>query len=177
MSWPPSRATLGKAATRRPTSASTRVRDASSPTSPGVLWDRRLSDRSHRLWVNTSARNAPGEETLGEAGGDALDRVRATHQQAGEAPAQDDGLAPRRVGGLRPADRLSGLRRRLEALLGIPATEGNAVTVLRNGDRIFPAMLTAIRSATGHEYHLQDGALAAFIQVRACRLSWVVNTH
>ncbi len=44
---------------------------------------------------------------------------------------------------------LDGLRRRLEALLGIPATEGNDVTVLRNGDRIFPAMLEAIRSATG----------------------------
>ena len=31
-------------------------------------------------------------------------------------------------------------RRALEALLGVPATEGNAVDVLRNGDRIFPAM-------------------------------------
>ncbi|MEX2627780.1 MAG: phospholipase D-like domain-containing protein [Ilumatobacteraceae bacterium] len=38
-------------------------------------------------------------------------------------------------------------RRVLEALLGVPATEGNAVTLLRNGDRIFPAMLTAIREA------------------------------
>lgn len=40
-----------------------------------------------------------------------------------------------------------GLRRRLEALLGIPATEGNDVDVLRNGARIFPAMLDAIGSA------------------------------
>ncbi len=40
------------------------------------------------------------------------------------------------------------LRRRLESLLGIPATEGNDIVVLRNGDRIFPAMLSAIRSAT-----------------------------
>jgi cardiolipin synthase len=39
------------------------------------------------------------------------------------------------------------LRRRLEALLGVPATEGNTVTVLRNGDEIFPAMLDAIRAA------------------------------
>ena len=38
-------------------------------------------------------------------------------------------------------------RRRLEALLGVPATEGNSVEVLRNGERIFPAMLEAIRSA------------------------------
>ena len=30
------------------------------------------------------------------------------------------------------------LRRHLEALLGIPATEGNRVTVYRNGDEIFP---------------------------------------
>ncbi|HVM18869.1 MAG TPA: phospholipase D-like domain-containing protein [Egibacteraceae bacterium] len=38
-------------------------------------------------------------------------------------------------------------RRALEGLLGVPATEGNVVEVLRNGDQIFPAMLTAIREA------------------------------
>ncbi len=35
----------------------------------------------------------------------------------------------------------------MESLLGTPATEGNDVAVLRNGVRIFPAMLEAIRSA------------------------------
>jgi cardiolipin synthase len=35
-------------------------------------------------------------------------------------------------------------RRALEGLLGVPATEGNVVEVLRNGDQIFPAMLDAI---------------------------------
>ena len=39
------------------------------------------------------------------------------------------------------------LRRRFEGLLGIPATEGNQVTLLRNGDQIFPAMLESIRGA------------------------------
>ena len=39
------------------------------------------------------------------------------------------------------------LRRRLETVIGTPFTEGNAITVLRNGDRIFPAMLEAIRNA------------------------------
>ena len=39
------------------------------------------------------------------------------------------------------------LRRTLECLVGIHFTEGNAVTVLRNGDEIFPAMLEAIRGA------------------------------
>jgi cardiolipin synthase A/B len=39
-------------------------------------------------------------------------------------------------------------RRALEGLLGVPATEGNVVEVLRNGDQIFPAMLAAIREAT-----------------------------
>lgn len=39
-------------------------------------------------------------------------------------------------------------RRRLESLLGQPVSEGNAVTLLRNGQRIFPAMLAAIRNAT-----------------------------
>lgn len=32
-------------------------------------------------------------------------------------------------------------------MLGIPATEGNSLTVLRNGCEIFPAMLDAVRSA------------------------------
>ncbi|GAA4803997.1 phospholipase D-like domain-containing protein [Streptomyces ziwulingensis] len=39
------------------------------------------------------------------------------------------------------------IRRRLERLIGIAATEGNALKVLRNGDEIFPAMLAAIRGA------------------------------
>lgn len=39
------------------------------------------------------------------------------------------------------------LRRRLECLVGVSFTEGNAVEVLRNGDEIFPAMLAAIRGA------------------------------
>ena len=46
-----------------------------------------------------------------------------------------------------PAERLRAVRRRLEGLLGIPTTEGNEITVLRNGDEIFPAMLRAIREA------------------------------
>ena len=39
-------------------------------------------------------------------------------------------------------------RRALEGLLGVPATEGNQIEVLRNGDQIFPAMLDAIRRAS-----------------------------
>ncbi|MFJ8043937.1 phosphatidylserine/phosphatidylglycerophosphate/cardiolipin synthase family protein [Kitasatospora sp. NPDC096147] len=39
------------------------------------------------------------------------------------------------------------LRRRLEGLLGIAATEGNELTPLRNGDEIFPAMLEAVDGA------------------------------
>jgi cardiolipin synthase A/B len=44
-------------------------------------------------------------------------------------------------------DRQHRLRRTLETLTGIAFTEGNSLTVLRNGDRIFPAMLTAIEQA------------------------------
>ncbi|MEU9800935.1 phospholipase D-like domain-containing protein [Streptomyces sp. NPDC051000] len=43
--------------------------------------------------------------------------------------------------------RVARLRRRLERLIGIAATEGNALTPLRNGDEIFAAMLAGIRSA------------------------------
>nr|WP_051754200.1 phospholipase D-like domain-containing protein [Streptomyces achromogenes] len=39
------------------------------------------------------------------------------------------------------------MRRRLERLIGIAATEGNELVPLRNGDEIFPAMLRAIGSA------------------------------
>jgi cardiolipin synthase len=39
------------------------------------------------------------------------------------------------------------LRRRLEVVIGTPFTEGNSITVLRNGDQIFPAMLKAVREA------------------------------
>ncbi|HEX3623209.1 MAG TPA: phospholipase D-like domain-containing protein [Acidimicrobiales bacterium] len=47
-----------------------------------------------------------------------------------------------------PAEPVVPYRRALEGLLGVPATEGNQVDVLRNGERIFPAMFDAIRAAT-----------------------------
>lgn len=45
------------------------------------------------------------------------------------------------------AARVQRLRRRLERLIGIAATEGNQLVALRNGDEIFPAMLEAIEAA------------------------------
>ena len=45
------------------------------------------------------------------------------------------------------AEEVHRYRRALEGLLGVPATEGNRIDVLRNGDEIFPAVLDAIRSA------------------------------
>ena len=44
-------------------------------------------------------------------------------------------------------DRLDEIRRSLEGIIGVPATEGNLVEVLRNGNEIFPAMLEAIGGA------------------------------
>ncbi|MET9666261.1 phospholipase D-like domain-containing protein [Streptomyces sp. NPDC006475] len=46
-----------------------------------------------------------------------------------------------------PEQRIQRLRRRLERLIGIAATEGNGLVPLRNGDEIFAAMLESIRSA------------------------------
>ncbi|MFD3698066.1 phosphatidylserine/phosphatidylglycerophosphate/cardiolipin synthase family protein [Streptomyces sp. NPDC058646] len=43
--------------------------------------------------------------------------------------------------------RIARIRRRLERLIGIAATEGNKVVPLRNGDEIFAAMLAAIGRA------------------------------
>ncbi|MFI5876708.1 phosphatidylserine/phosphatidylglycerophosphate/cardiolipin synthase family protein [Streptomyces sp. NPDC051445] len=47
----------------------------------------------------------------------------------------------------RVEERAVRIRRCLERLIGIAATEGNTLTALRNGDEIFPAMLARIRSA------------------------------
>jgi cardiolipin synthase A/B len=58
-----------------------------------------------------------------------------------------DGVPPSPPGAVDDDERVRQLRRRLEGLLGIPATEGNELTLLRNGERIFPAMLDAIRGA------------------------------
>jgi cardiolipin synthase len=45
------------------------------------------------------------------------------------------------------SDRISRLRRVVEGVIGVPATEGNQIDVLRNGDEIFPAMLESIERA------------------------------
>jgi len=52
-----------------------------------------------------------------------------------------------RSAALAPEEQMSRARRTLEGVVGIPATEGNRVTVLHNGCEIFPAMLDAIRGA------------------------------
>ncbi len=44
-------------------------------------------------------------------------------------------------------DRIAEIRRALEGVIGVPATEGNRVEVLRNGKEIFPAMLECIAGA------------------------------
>jgi cardiolipin synthase len=41
----------------------------------------------------------------------------------------------------------SRVRRTLEGVIGVPATEGNSIDVLRNGDEIFPSMWEAIEEA------------------------------
>ncbi|MFI9244858.1 phosphatidylserine/phosphatidylglycerophosphate/cardiolipin synthase family protein [Streptomyces sp. NPDC053086] len=60
-----------------------------------------------------------------------------------------DGISAPAVPGSAPdaAARKQRLRRRLERLIGVAATEGNDLVPLRNGNEIFPAMLAAIRSA------------------------------
>lgn len=44
-------------------------------------------------------------------------------------------------------ERITRIRRRLERLIGIAATEGNSLRPLRNGDEIFAAMLSSIEEA------------------------------
>ncbi|WP_432093503.1 phospholipase D-like domain-containing protein [Streptomyces sp. bgisy100] len=64
----------------------------------------------------------------------------ATHEAPQTAPVDTRNGRP-------GAERIQRIRRRLERLIGIAATEGNLLTPLRNGDEIFAAMLDGIRSA------------------------------
>ncbi|MEV2246601.1 phospholipase D-like domain-containing protein [Streptomyces sp. NPDC049970] len=59
----------------------------------------------------------------------------------------DEKSTPSRSDDQLHTERAQRLRRRLERLIGIAATEGNEVVPLRNGDQIFAAMLGAIRGA------------------------------
>src|SRR4029077_8307519 len=47
----------------------------------------------------------------------------------------------------RVEERTAHIRRHLEGVIGVPATEGNRLDVLRNGNEIFSAMLEAIEGA------------------------------
>ena len=89
-------------------------------------------------------------------------------------------------------DSAARIRRTLEGVIGVPATEGNRVEVLRNGDEIFPAMLEAIDQAehtidfltfvywageVGEEFgrHLCDRARAG-VRVRVLLDAWGAHT-
>jgi cardiolipin synthase len=62
--------------------------------------------------------------------------------RGGEVTAEDS-----RTPGARTNEAVLHARRTLEGVVGIPATEGNQIAVLHNGDEIFPAMLDAIKGA------------------------------
>ncbi|MET9695071.1 phospholipase D-like domain-containing protein [Streptomyces sp. NPDC006514] len=62
---------------------------------------------------------------------------------SGSRPSGGTAIAP----ALSVAERKQRMRRRLERLIGIAATEGNALLALRNGDEIFTAMLDSVRAA------------------------------
>ncbi|MCM9077218.1 MULTISPECIES: phospholipase D-like domain-containing protein [Streptomyces] len=64
-----------------------------------------------------------------------------------QEPAESSVQPPRTLPAPTAEARVARLRRRLERLIGIAATEGNALTPLRNGDEIFAAMLAGIRRA------------------------------
>ena len=89
-------------------------------------------------------------------------------------------------------DNAARIRRTLEGVLGVPATEGNRIEVLRNGDQIFPSMLEAIDAAEhtidfltfvywageiGEEFgrHLSDRARAG-VRVRVLLDAWGAHT-
>lgn len=69
-------------------------------------------------------------------------------------------------------EEITRFRRCLEGVLGIPATEGNAIDVLRNGDEIFPALYEAIDGATRTidflTYVYWEGEVGAELAARLC---------
>lgn len=64
------------------------------------------------------------------------------------------------------------IRRHLEGVLGTPATEGNQIDVLRNGDEIFPAMFEAVEAAERTIDFLTfvywEGEIGAELAARLC---------
>jgi cardiolipin synthase len=83
-----------------------------------------------------------------------LDPAEADADPAGPPPAGPGGPEPDQAdpdhAAPRPSDpggESAWFRRTLEGVIGVPATEGNLIEVLRNGDQIFPAMLDAIGEA------------------------------
>ena len=99
---------------------------------PHVRGDPHL--RPGDMWLHVRTRRVasmPYEQDLG-----------ATLTHPDPAAAHGDGVESI-TGGWEP-------RRVFEVVLGVPATDGNRVTVLRNGDQIFPAMLDAIGAGEQH---------------------------
>ena len=88
----------------------------------------------------------PSPPSRGPATARSAPRRRARPRWPRDRGRDDDALGRP---GAAPADRrdCNGSAGRLEGVLGVPATEGNAIEVLRNGDEIFPAMFDAIDAA------------------------------
>jgi cardiolipin synthase len=73
-------------------------------------------------------------------------------------------------------------KRTMGQLLGPPMLENNEITILQNGDQIFPSMLEAIRSArrtvTMENFLLKDGRVAeAFVDALIDRAEAGVKVH
>ena len=60
----------------------------------------------------------------------------------------------------------------LEGVIGVPATEGNRIDVLRNGDEIFPAMLEAIERRRAHDRLPHLRLLGGRDRARVRRARW-----
>jgi len=72
------------------------------------------------------------------------------------------------------AGRIATLRRGLEGMIGVPATEGNSVEVLRNGNEIFPAMLDSIAGAQ-RTVDLERPGFLGGLGPRRCRPSGMLS--
>lgn len=80
--------------------------------------------------------------------GDPVTAQKATPDDTSPAEVTADDTSPAEVIAHEAApEKIKRIRRRLERLIGIAMTEGNALVPLRNGDEIFASMLESIHSA------------------------------
>ena len=121
---------------------SSRWRSGPTRTSIALLFGAALAAQLEAVRAGAAAPRSVGEDRRFGAG------LRCAAGRSAMRPSEEAVMATPAAREPRSCEqRITAMRRTLEGVMGIPATEGNAIDVLRNGDEIFPAMLESIAAA------------------------------